>query len=121
MFYVSYAELSKEARTFDFAIASLMEELEATNYYNQRADVATDDSLKEIVLHNRNEEIEHCAMLIEWLRRNSPQFDEQLRLYLFTDAPITEVEEAAVAGGEAESSGPKTSGGASLGLGSLRR
>lgn len=119
MFYVSYDGLSKEARTFDFAIASLMEELEATNYYNQRADVATDDALKEIMLHNRNEEIEHCAMLIEWLRRNVPEFDEELKLYLFTDAPITAVEEMATEGGEAAQKA--SGGGASLGLGSLRR
>lgn len=120
MFYVSYSDLSKEARTFDFAIASLMEELEATNYYNQRADVATDDTLREIMLHNRNEEIEHCAMLVEWLRRNSPEFHEQLKLYLFTEAPITAVEEMATEGGEAGMGASGRSGG-SLGLGSLRK
>lgn len=118
MLYVPSSDLSDEARTFDFAVASLMEELEATNYYNQRAVVATDDSLKEIMIHNRNEEIEHCAMLIEWFRRNSPEFEEQLRLYLFTDAPITEVEEMAMMGGGTPGKAPD---GVSLGLGSLRR
>lgn len=119
-FYVPYSELSAEARTFDNAIASLMEELEATNYYNQRADVATDESLREIMIHNRNEEIEHVAMLVEWFRRNSPEFEEELRTYLFTDAPITEVEESATGGGETADGG-KSSGTASLGLGSFRK
>ena len=119
-FYVPYSDLSDEARTFDNAIASLMEELEATNYYNQRADVATDESLKAIMIHNRNEEIEHVAMLVEWFRRNSPEFHEELQTYLFTDAPITEVEEMAAEGGET-GGGAKASGTASLGLGSLRK
>lgn len=119
-FYVPYSELSAEARTFDNAITSLMEELEATNYYNQRADVATDESLREIMIHNRDEEIEHVAMLVEWLRRKSPEFEQELRMYLFTDAPITEVEEAAAGGGESPAGG-KSSGTPSLGLGSLRR
>lgn len=120
MFYVPYSDLSKEARTLDFAIASTMEELEAINYYNQRADVATDESLKEIMIHNRNEEIEHVAMLIEWFRRNNSEFHEQLKMYLFTDLPITEVEEEATAGGEAPAGGKK-GGTPSLGLGALRK
>ena len=118
-YYVPYSDLSAEARTFDNAITSLMEELEATNYYNQRADVATDESLREIMIHNRNEEIEHTAMLVEWLRRFSPEFDEELRTYLFTDAPITQVEELATEGGEAD--GGSKSQTPSLGLGSLRK
>ena len=119
-FYVPYSELSEGARTFDNAIASLMEELEATNYYNQRADVATDESLKEIMIHNRNEEIEHVAMLVEWFRRNSPEFEEELKTYLFTDAPITAVESAATGDGDA-GGGAKAPGTASLGLGSFRK
>ncbi len=117
-FYMPFSNLSNEARTLDNAIASLMEELEAVNYYNQRADAATDESLRAIMIHNRNEEIEHAAMLVEWLRRNTPEFDKELRSYLFTDAPITEVE-AMVAGGE--SGGAKASPTPSLGLGSLRK
>ena len=119
-YYVPYSELSDEARTLDNGITSLMEELEATNYYNQRADVATDEGLKAIMIHNRNEEIEHIAMLIEWLRRNSPEFHERLQTYLFTDAPITEVEALATGGGET-GGGAKAPGTASLGLGSFRK
>lgn len=114
-FYIPYGELSEKARTTDSAITSLMEELEAINFYNQRADVAADDTIKEVMLHNRNEEIEHAVMLFEWLRRNIDEFDEDMRTYLFKDAPITEIEEAATgdAGGSSSS--------ASLGIGSLRK
>jgi hypothetical protein len=72
-----------------------MEELEAINFYNQRADVATDESLKRVMIHNRNEEIEHSVMLFEWLRRNIDVFDKNMREYLFKDAPITEIEKQA--------------------------
>jgi hypothetical protein len=70
------------------------------------------------VLHNRNEEIEHACMLLEWLRRKTPEFDEQLELYLFTEAPITEVEASAAGGGDSPSS---SSGSSSLGIGSLKK
>jgi ferritin-like protein len=93
-FYMPYEELSDGARSLDSAIASLMEELDAINVYNQRADVARDGALKAVMLHNRNEEIEHAVMLFEWLRRNVEKFDEEMRTYLFKDAPITEIEEA---------------------------
>lgn len=112
-FYIPRSELSDSARTLDSAITSLMEELEATNFYNQRAEVAADGELRELMIHNRNEEIEHCAMLIEWLRRNLPEFDKELRDYLFTSAPITAVE--AGVGGEGASGGVK-----SIGIGSLK-
>lgn len=81
------------------AIVSLMEELEAADWYQQRADDCEDPALKEILLHNMREEIEHASMVIEWLRRNSPDWEKNLRTYLFTDAPITEVEQAAENGG----------------------
>lgn len=80
------------------ALTSLQEELEAADWYRQRADACEDEALTEIILHNMREEIEHAAMLIEWLRRHSPDFAEQLKLYLFTEAPITEVEELAMSG-----------------------
>jgi Uncharacterized conserved protein len=122
MFYVPYSDLSDEARKLDFAIASVMEEFEAVNYYNQRADVATDESLKEIMIHNRDEEIEHIAMLLEWFRRNVPKFQEELSTYLFTDLPIIEVEEAATDGAEGgDDAGGKKTGGPTLRLGSLRK
>jgi hypothetical protein len=92
--YIPYGELSEDARAFDSAITSLMEELEAVNFYNQRADVEKDNSLKRILIHNRNEEIEHAAMLFEWLRRNVPEFDKEIREYLLKDAPITEIEKS---------------------------
>ncbi|MDR1886048.1 MAG: ferritin-like domain-containing protein [Synergistaceae bacterium] len=114
-FYEPYSELSQEAKSLDSAIASLMEELEATNWYHQRYETASDSDLKEIMLHNRDEEIEHCAMLIEWLRRNVPEFDRELRAYLFTDDRLTEVEASVTAAG---SSGPPARN--SLGIGSLR-
>ncbi|MDR1966694.1 MAG: ferritin-like domain-containing protein [Synergistaceae bacterium] len=116
-FYIPYSELSERARSVDSAITSLMEELEAVNYYNQRADVAADETLKAVLIHNRNEEIEHAVMLFEWLRRNIEEFDEDMGTYLFKDAPITEIEETATGGGSA--SGAKS--GASLGIGSLRK
>ncbi len=97
------------------AIVSLMEELEAITNYNQRVAVAPDEELKKILAHNRDEEIEHAVMLIEWLRRNMTAWDEQLKTYLFTTPSILEVEEAA-AGGSSES---KASEG-SLDIGSLK-
>lgn len=86
-------ELSPRTRRMHQALTSLQEELEAADWYQQRADACTDDALKEILLHNMREEIEHACMVLEWLRRNSKDFEKQLRTYLFTEAPITHVEE----------------------------
>lgn len=77
------------------AIASLMEELEAVDWYDQRVDATADDELRAVLAHNRDEEKEHAAMTLEWLRRNDTGWDEVLRTYLFTDVPITTVEAAA--------------------------
>lgn len=85
--------------TMHQAIVSLMEELEAADWYQQRADDCDDPALKDILLHNMREEIEHAAMVLEWLRRNHEDFDRQLRTYLFSDGPVTDVEDAAEAGG----------------------
>lgn len=93
------SELSTETRHLHQALVSLQEELEAVDWYRQRADACQDAALKAILLHNMREEIEHACMVLEWLRRNSPDFDEQMRTYLFTSAPITEVEEEAMRGG----------------------
>jgi hypothetical protein len=49
---------------------SLREELEAIDFYQERIDATEDDSLKKLLVHNMNEEKEHAAMLIEWLRKN---------------------------------------------------
>lgn len=78
---------------FHRAIVSLMEELEAVDWYNQRFDACTDAQLKAILKHNRDEEIEHASMALEWIRRNFPKFDEALRTYLFTNGEITAIEE----------------------------
>lgn len=77
------------------AFASLQEELEAADWYDQRIDAAGDEDLKRILAHNRDEEKEHAAMLLEWLRRRDPKLDEHLRTYLFTDRPILEIEDDA--------------------------
>jgi ferritin-like protein len=112
--------LSQEAQEVHRALASLIEELEAIDWYNQRADVTQDEGLKAILLHNRNEEIEHASMALEWLRREIPNFDEELRTYLFTSAPITEVEQSA-AGDSEGGNDVKTAAGpeGSLGIGSM--
>ena len=75
------------------AIISLTEELEAVDWYNQRVDVCNNEELKAILAHNRDEEKEHAAMLLEWIRRNDPSFDKELRDYIFTEKPITDVEQ----------------------------
>ena len=118
-FYVPYSDLPQEAIALNSAVESLREELDATNLYHQRYLVLTDEPLKEMMLHNRDEEIEHCAMLIEWLRRKIPEFDRELRKYLFTGAGILEIE-AAPAGKE-EVRPPAAKFPKSLGIGSLRR
>lgn len=85
--------LARATITHHQAIVSLMEELEATDWYRQRADDCEDEALKAILLHNMREEIEHACMILEWLRRNEPVWSEQMDTYLYTEAPITEVEE----------------------------
>jgi hypothetical protein len=81
------------------AITSLKEELEAVDWYDQRVSASSDDSLRAVLAHNRDEEKEHAAMTLEWLRRNDPKWDDVLRTYLFTDLPIVEVEAEAEARG----------------------
>src|ERR1700736_2386569 len=73
------------------AIVSLIEELEAVDWYDQRVDASHDEALRGVLRHNRDEEKEHAAMTLEWLRRHDPKLDEHLRRYLFTDGPITEM------------------------------
>jgi ferritin-like protein len=81
-------ELSDETRDMHRAITSLMEELEAVDWYNQRVDACKDDELKAILEHNRDEEKEHAAMVLEWIRRRDPKFDGELRGYLFTEKSL---------------------------------
>lgn len=80
--------LSGETRDMHRAITSLMEELEAVDWYNQRVDACQDDTLRAILKHNRDEEKEHAAMLLEWIRRRDSCFDKELKDYLFTDKSL---------------------------------
>lgn len=84
--------LSKSTKDVIRALRSLREEIEAVDWYHQRVDVAEDSELKAVLAHNRDEEIEHACMTLEWLRRNMPGWDEELQTYLFTDQKITELE-----------------------------
>ena len=87
-FHVPLEKLSDRTKTMHYAIASLMEELEAVDWYYQRADDTPDAELKAVLLHNAHEEIEHASMVLEWLRRADPKIDENLREYLFQEGPI---------------------------------
>lgn len=88
--------LSEKTLHMHHAIVSLMEELEAVDWYRQRADDCDDPALKAILLHNMREEIEHAAMVLEWLRRNDEHFEKELKEYLFTDGDIAAIEEEAM-------------------------
>jgi len=92
------------------ALASLQEELEAIDYYHQRVSGADDPSLKEVLAHNRDDEMEHAVMLLEWLRRDLPGLDAQMRRFLFSTGSLT-----ALAAG-----GAPAAPGAGLGLGNLQ-
>jgi len=95
-----------------------MEELEAVDWYDQRVDAAGDDELRSVLAHNRDEEKEHAAMTLEWLRRHDAKLDEHLRNYLFTSKPILEREHEIEHGdGDADAA---SAGDGSLGIGSLR-
>jgi ferritin-like protein len=121
--------LPEATKDFHRAIESLIEELEAVDWYQQRADVTKEETLRAVLLHNRNEEVEHAMMTLEWLRRRDPKIDETARMFLFADGEITQIEaikKAAMAAGEAGSGGAPAGPGAgsaspsSLGIGSLR-
>lgn len=85
--------LTEDTLDLHRAIVSLVEELEAIDWYQQRAQACKDPGLKAILVHNRDEEVEHAAMMLEWLRRHRPEFDVQLRKYLFSEGPITDIED----------------------------
>jgi ferritin-like protein len=85
-------KLSSMTQDLHRAIVSLQEELEAVDWYQQRADACEDAALRNVLLHNMREEIEHASMILEWIRRHHPDFNRHLRTYLFTDGPITEIE-----------------------------
>lgn len=102
------------------AIVSLMEELEAVDWYNQRAKATENPELRAILEHNRDEEKEHAAMVLEWLRRGDATLNEHLRTFLFTEGPLTAVETAMKQGGDGDEAAPAASADGSLGIGSLR-
>lgn len=112
--------LSADCKDLHRAIVSLMEELEAIDWYQQRAEACTDEELRKTLTHNKNEEIEHACMTLEWIRRRNPVFDANLKTYLFTTGSITEAEEKNMAG---DGGGESGDGGATkndLGVGSLK-
>ncbi|MBD3162803.1 MAG: hypothetical protein GF328_11915 [Candidatus Latescibacteria bacterium] len=122
-YHEPYEALSEEVRDTHRALKSLIEEIEAVDWYNQRVATTRDSALKAVLAHNRDEEIEHACMTLEWLRRNMSGWDEELRTYLFAEGDITEQEEAH--GGQSEDAGGTASGDASgpgdLGIRDLRK
>src|SRR5882757_8529553 len=121
-----YDLLSDETKNLHRAIVSLVEELEAVDWYNQRASVCPDEELRAVLMHHRNEEIEHAMMNLEWIRRHDAVFDRHMRTYLFSSGLITQVEAQAKAAAEDSGGGESRAGdgargvGGSLGIGSLR-
>ncbi len=113
-FHEPLEKLRPETLDHHRAIVSVMEELEAIDWYDQRVDATDDEELAEVLAHNRDEEKEHAAMTLEWLRRRDPKLDEHMRTYLFTEGSILAIEDAAEGGGAASPSD------GSLGIGSLR-
>jgi uncharacterized protein len=123
--YHESADLLPEAtKDFHRAIESLIEELEAVDWYQQRADATKEETLRAVLLHNRNEEVEHAMMTLEWLRRRDAKIDETARMFLFAEGEITEIEaakKAALAASGGDSPAPSApSAPPSLGIGSLR-
>ena len=108
------AKLGPEVIDRHRAIVSLMEELEAVDWYDQRCKATDDTELRAILSHNRDEEKEHAAMVLEWLRRHDPAFDKQLKTYLFRSGPIRD------AGTPEDQLAPISDSEGSLAIGSLR-
>jgi ferritin-like protein len=118
-FHESPDDLRPETRDRHRGIVSMMEELEAVDWYDQRIDAANDEELREILRHNRDEEKEHAAMLLEWLRRRDPVWHEHLSRYLFSEEPIAALAaEAEEEGAEAPAPGRRVFA-ASLGVGGV--
>ncbi|HEV8307447.1 MAG TPA: ferritin-like domain-containing protein [Methylomirabilota bacterium] len=115
-FHEAEEHLAPKTRDMHRAIVSLMEELEAIDWYQQRMDATGDPDLQAILRHNRDEEKEHAAMVLEWIRRQDPVFDTKLREYLFSEGSIVGREEAIQNG---DGSAP-AAGAARVSVGSLR-
>jgi ferritin-like protein len=116
-FHESEEHLKPATRDLHRALVSLMEELEAVDWYQQRIDATQDDELREILRHNRDEEKEHAAMVLEWIRRRDTAFDAKLRAYLFTEGSIVGREDALDRGNGSAGAGPD---GTVASVGSLR-
>src|SRR4026207_628752 len=114
-YHESESKLRPETQDNHRALPSMQEEQEAADWYDQRVDAATDQDLKDILGHNRDEEKEHFAMLLEWFRRRDAKMDAHLKEYLFTTGS-PHAREKAGKGGE----GADAEGGGSLGIGSLK-
>ena len=114
--------LSEHTLNLHFAIVSLMEELDAIDWYRQRADDAEEQTLKELLLHNMREEMEHASMLLEWIRRHDSDFERFLKRYLFTEGSILQEEKAATAESAGRGGSESSRGSAEPGftIGSLR-
>jgi len=110
--------LSEPTKNLHRAIVSLKEELEAVDWYQQRAEACSDDELRGVLVHNKNEEIEHAMMTLEWIRRHSEVFDTNIKTYIRAKGPILEVEKGAEAGQGGGGASSSTS--PSLGIGSLK-
>lgn len=91
-YHEKWEEIPDTDKDIHRALESLKEEIEAVDWYHQRVCLATDEELRAVLAHNRDEEIEHAAMVLEWLRRNMPTWNDELKDYLFTDEPIAELE-----------------------------
>lgn len=116
-YHESESKLRPETMDNHRALTSMQEELEAADWYDQRVDAATDPDLKDILAHNRDEEKEHFAMLLEWYRRRDATMDAHLKEYLFTSGSLIALEQAGAGDGEA---GDAAGSGGSLGIGSLK-
>jgi ferritin-like protein len=111
--------LPEDVRDMHRALMSLKEEIEAVDWYHQRQALCKDDELRLILRHNRDEEIEHACMTLEWLRRVDTAWNEELKTYLFGSGSITEIEEAAVSAPESTADGERRGGATDLGIGDL--
>lgn len=116
-YHEPYELLDEEAENFTRALNSLKEEVEAVDWYHQRVVATNDPELKAIMAHNRDEEIEHAVMTLEWLRRNMDGWDEEMQTYLFKEGFITELEDEAMSG---EGSTTSTDNSDSLKIGDLK-
>jgi ferritin-like protein len=94
-YHESEDKLTKKTKELNRALNSLIEELEAVSWYQQRVDATEDEDLKDILAHHRDEEKEHAAMILEWIRRNDDAFADELKDYLFTEGKITDIEDEA--------------------------